>query len=74
MKHRAFAVALEDLTGQRTFLRMGSNTTVSDIYDIIDEEVDGQAGVKILGFTILSAVSEKKLMKVYAEWKDHFDK
>ena len=74
MKHRAFAIAIQDLTGQRTFLRFGPNTTVNDIYDVIDEEVEASKGAKILGFSLLSAVSEKKLMKVYAEWKDHFNK
>ena len=72
--HTAFAVALEDLTGVRTFIRFGGNTPVKDIYAVINEEVDASKGMKILGFGFLDGKSEKKLMKVYAEWKAHFDK
>ena len=69
--HKAFCVAIEDLTGQRTFIRFGALTPITDIIDVITEECKDNGG-KILGFTFCEAKSEKGLMKVIAEWKNHF--
>lgn len=72
--HKTFCVGIQDLTGQKTFIRFGENATVSDIMDVIDEEVKANKGTQMLGMSFLAAPSKKKLIKLVSDWRGHFDK
>jgi hypothetical protein len=69
----SFAVALEDLTGVKTFICFGANTPVKDICTVIDEEVEANKGMRLCGMSLLRATNEKMLMEAYSKWKAHFD-
>ena len=72
--HKAFCIALQDITGVRTFITFGGNTPVNDIMDVIEEETKANPGTKILGMSFLSNPNKKNLRKQISDWKKHFDK
>ena len=72
--HKVFCIALQDITGVRTFITFGGNTPVNDIMDVIEEETKANPGTKILGMSFLSNPNKKNLRKQISDWKNHFDK
>ena len=72
--HKVFCIALQDITGVRTFITFGGNTPVNDIMDVIEEETKANPGSKILGMSFLSNKKKKNLRKQISDWKKHFDK
>jgi len=72
--HKVFCIALQDITGVRTFITFGGTTPVNDIMDVLEEESRANPGTKILGMSFLANPNKKNLNVQISDWKKHFDK
>lgn len=66
---KVFCVAIKGQT-KMSYLTFGKHTTVSDIMDVLDEEVNDLNGTsyQIVAMSFLSSTNSKELIRTISDW------
>lgn len=66
--YRSFCIALEDSDKAKSYITFGQRSTVSDIIDILDDELDGSDKV-ICGMSFFQEEDQQSLDKLIKGWR-----